>query len=677
MWPPSPADVEAAIVPLADATSPACGGKARNLAKLMAAGLPVPEGFVVDDSLFRACYGRIDAVDPALAEAALERIDDELLAAPPVALEAVLVARAAPLGELVFRSSASNEDGEFRVAAGIYDSTSAFEPARAWEGCHFVWASATGFVPLKYALLAGEHGALPPFRDLLAPVAVIVQRFVHGAKVIVYTRRPGRPTDDEVLVQHADHLAPTTRSATDPIVALALRAEAAIGATQGADVELVVGDDGVISVVQARTIIHPTTTAWVEPPPMATRELVGLGGVWTWDVAHNPDPLSVVQASLVYAVSDANVAPYELRSCVGFLYTSPRASVALPYEATALRYAAVTLDPERVAVVLAEIETRLAAALTAVPAELPDARPAADALGLVFAQYLAFYKIWAWELSPLVAAVKRATLHAPGEARPSSVEATLLAAARGEIDEATVLARIGRLAPAWDVATPTYAERPAVIREAIARAKLVTAAPREATVGAADLAERDDHWFAEAQWVVRRAFLAYAHERGVDPDDVFWLPNILLGDDLAPEVAKRRAAGARAAAARAARWKMPLVVGGDRTEVASEDLRGVGSGGRAQGRVVKFATLASAVAVGSGDVIVTRAVTPALAVLVIGCAALVSETGGLLDHGAAMARELGIPCVVGCRDAWTSLEDGAIVEVDGDAGRVTVIRHRS
>jgi pyruvate,water dikinase len=87
--------------------------------------------------------------------------------------------------------------------------------------------------------------------------------------------------------------------------------------------------------------------------------------------------------------------------------------------------------------------------------------------------------------------------------------------------------------------------------------------------------------------------------------------------------------------------------------------------------VVRFASLASAIAVGAGDVVVARAVTPALAVLVVGCAAIVSETGGLLDHGAALARELGIPCVVGCRDAWTELADGTIVTVDGDGGVVS------
>jgi pyruvate,water dikinase len=70
---------------------------------------------------------------------------------------------------------------------------------------------------------------------------------------------------------------------------------------------------------------------------------------------------------------------------------------------------------------------------------------------------------------------------------------------------------------------------------------------------------------------------------------------------------------------------------------------------------------------------VTRAITPALAMIVDGCAALVSETGGLLDHGAALARELGVTCVVGCNGAWSQLPEGAIVSVDGDAGLVGLV----
>jgi pyruvate,water dikinase len=58
---------------------------------------------------------------------------------------------------------------------------------------------------------------------------------------------------------------------------------------------------------------------------------------------------------------------------------------------------------------------------------------------------------------------------------------------------------------------------------------------------------------------------------------------------------------------------------------------------------------------------------------VIGCAAIVCETGGLLDHGAALARELGITCVVNCHEAWSRLPDGTIVSVDGDRGSVEII----
>jgi phosphohistidine swiveling domain-containing protein len=128
---------------------------------------------------------------------------------------------------------------------------------------------------------------------------------------------------------------------------------------------------------------------------------------------------------------------------------------------------------------------------------------------------------------------------------------------------------------------------------------------------------------------------------------------------------------------------MPLAVHGDApdattdattdptTETHEITLRGVGFGPRTVGRVVRFASLAGARAAASGDVVVTRAVTPSLAMLVDGCAALVSETGGLLDHGAALARELGITCVVGCTGAWSRLDDGTAVCVDGDAGIVS------
>jgi pyruvate,water dikinase len=52
------------------------------------------------------------------------------------------------------------------------------------------------------------------------------------------------------------------------------------------------------------------------------------------------------------------------------------------------------------------------------------------------------------------------------------------------------------------------------------------------------------------------------------------------------------------------------------------------------------------------------------------CAAIVTEHGGVLDHATALAAELGIPCVAGCRGAWSLLEDGDDTWVDGETGAV-------
>ena len=166
--------------------------------------------------------------------------------------------------------------------------------------------------------------------------------------------------------------------------------------------------------------------------------------------------------------------------------------------------------------------------------------------------------------------------------------------------------------------------------------------------------------------------IARAAQLGIDPDDAFWIPlEDLEQNHLDPDDVRRRASAARNAASRASQWAVPRTVGGP-VEPPAIALRGIGTGSRVTGRIVRLATLASTVAIGSGDIVVTRAVTPALAVAVIGCAALVSETGGLLDHGASLARELGIPCVVGCHDAWSLLTDGMVVTVDGDAGSVEI-----
>ncbi len=51
----------------------------------------------------------------------------------------------------------------------------------------------------------------------------------------------------------------------------------------------------------------------------------------------------------------------------------------------------------------------------------------------------------------------------------------------------------------------------------------------------------------------------------------------------------------------------------------------------------------------------------------------VADTGGPLSHLSIIARELGIPCIAGCKNATALIPDGARVHVDADAGTVTIL----
>ncbi|HEY8474851.1 MAG TPA: PEP-utilizing enzyme [Natronosporangium sp.] len=88
--------------------------------------------------------------------------------------------------------------------------------------------------------------------------------------------------------------------------------------------------------------------------------------------------------------------------------------------------------------------------------------------------------------------------------------------------------------------------------------------------------------------------------------------------------------------------------------------------------VARVLELGSAAPVGEGDVLVVLKTTPTMTPALISAKAVVSESGGLVSHAAVVARELGIPCVVGCEGATTLIQDGAQVTVDGDRGLVTV-----
>jgi phosphohistidine swiveling domain-containing protein len=73
-----------------------------------------------------------------------------------------------------------------------------------------------------------------------------------------------------------------------------------------------------------------------------------------------------------------------------------------------------------------------------------------------------------------------------------------------------------------------------------------------------------------------------------------------------------------------------------------------------------------------GDVLVTNSTTTAFNIVLPLLGGIVTDRGGLLSHAAIVAREYGIPAVVGCSDATAVLADGDRVRVDGRAGEVEV-----
>jgi phosphohistidine swiveling domain-containing protein len=71
-----------------------------------------------------------------------------------------------------------------------------------------------------------------------------------------------------------------------------------------------------------------------------------------------------------------------------------------------------------------------------------------------------------------------------------------------------------------------------------------------------------------------------------------------------------------------------------------------------------------------GEILVARHTDPGWIALFSNAAAIVVERGSLLSHSAIVARELGIPCVVGLKGATAWLTTGDVIKVDGGTGRV-------
>lgn len=170
----------------------------------------------------------------------------------------------------------------------------------------------------------------------------------------------------------------------------------------------------------------------------------------------------------------------------------------------------------------------------------------------------------------------------------------------------------------------------------------------------------------------------HAHGRIASPDDVFFLDFTELrsaGGDLRPVVAQRRERYAR----EMRRRHVPRVLLSDGTEPEARLHRPAGAdaltGTPASAGTVTGIARVVMNPVGAhldpGEILVAPSTDPGWTPLFLTAGGLVMEMGGANSHGAVVAREYGIPAVVGVREAVTRIETGDRITVDGGAGTVT------
>ena len=98
-----------------------------------------------------------------------------------------------------------------------------------------------------------------------------------------------------------------------------------------------------------------------------------------------------------------------------------------------------------------------------------------------------------------------------------------------------------------------------------------------------------------------------------------------------------------------------------------------GSPGKARGPAKVLRSFEEGHRLQPGDVMVVASTSPSWTPLFGKAIAVVMEVGGLLSHCAVVAREYRIPGVIGVKDATTEIQDGQILEVDGDEGTVRIV----
>lgn len=118
---------------------------------------------------------------------------------------------------------------------------------------------------------------------------------------------------------------------------------------------------------------------------------------------------------------------------------------------------------------------------------------------------------------------------------------------------------------------------------------------------------------------------------------------------------------------------MPLPLEAAQRDTTLNTLAGApGSGGVVQGTARVITDLDRAGEIEEGEILVCRYTDPAWTAAMALAAGIVVDIGAPTSHGAIVARELGIPCVIGTGDGTKQIWSGDVIRVDGTSGTVVI-----
>lgn len=765
------------VRPLADlrATDTAfAGGKGANLGELTAAGLPVPDGFVIGAP---AC-----PAGPAASPSGDLR--DAIMASYRAMGEDVVVA---------VRSSAPAEDGVTASHAGIYETVlNVSGVTDLLDAVGRCWNSATSAVARQYGdargLQSGESG-----------IAVVVQRQIASARAgVVFTADPvtGRPdrlvleaarglgefvvagllTPDRIVVdklsldvvasdlgdQDPAHPALSDNQIRE-IAQYALRIEQRSGLPQ--DIEWAFDEHGRAWILQARpitafdAIAAQAAAARLYDPPLPTgsrwtranitEAVPGVPTPLTWAVwgagLNNGHRRSQIQLGVVARHQDRNARVASLvrgwpALSVDLLISQVAQIPGMDASAFSEQFFGeadhVEPPPARVRAVtalrmasrapinLALLQRRLrAVSESSRQAWQRDAwRPATDPGALLieaatrFVETMTIHTMQTNVCQSLYQAVERVAggraidlVSADGDLPEAHLATDLWLLAQQQISADGFLRRYGFHGPdEGELAASSWRQDPEPVLQ-VARAladRDESHNPRRALDK-----RRDERRDAQARLsaslprsrrplVARLISMARRAVVGREVGKVAFLQDLdvirhamtFLGEDtvwhtLDELTAKEQLTSADVLArqrvrAQFAAQEPPLSFAVDRPGQASGgDLRpkstitGVAaSPGRARGRARVVTDPAGTAVLGAEDVLIARTTDPSWVTTFMTVAAMVLDVGATMSHAAIIARELGIPCVIGTGDGTRVIPDGALVEVDGSAGIVRILQ---